>query len=488
MIEILNANQGSMQLAALDYAIIVFYLGLMLAIGAFLFTKIRRFKDYFLAGGTLTTPLLVCSLVSTYYELDVTFATSELGFDVGLASWFWWSRPYYLAILIAAFVVAKRLKQGDFMTLPDVLGAHYGQKARVAGAFACFFYCLPITAIAGLMAMFSAMGWPLEISLAVSMGVCATYTLSGGLLADTFTDTVQFLLMCVSVAIAIPLALKVVGGFDFTRLLPAAHMTPTGEISPWLLLAWGIGALTVFVEPAFYQRIFAARDQKTVTRALIIGVFLWAAYDWGVTLLGMMARAAVESGALPSGIEGREALMSLCLLVLPVGLKGLFVAGVLAAAMSSVDSYSLLASANFSYDIYRPIFKPDISEAALTRLTRFGVFIVILAGVLASLAFQKISDAWIFMESILVSVVFVPVAGVLFGRPRRAAGAAATVAGLASLIIFYVLIYALGSYDPEEESYVILIGQAEIWREYAMLFTLPISAASFFIAGAMAKK
>ncbi len=477
-----------MSLAPLDYGIIVLYLALMLAIGAFLFTKIRQFKDYFLAGRALTTPLLVCTLVSTYYELDVTFATSELGFDVGLASWFWWSRPYYLAILIAAFVVVKRLKRGDFVTLPDVMGRNYGEKARVAGALACFFYSLPITAIAGLTALFTAMGWPLQLSLAISMGVCAVYTYSGGLLADAFTDTVQFLLMCVSVAIAIPLALKVVGGFEFTSLLPAAHMDPTGEVGPWLLAAWGIGALTVFVEPAFYQRIFAARDQKTVTRALIIGIFLWAAYDWGVTLLGMMARAAVESGTLPSDLEGRQALVSLCLLVLPVGLKGLFVAGILAAAMSSVDSYSLLASANFSYDIFRPLFKPDMSDAALTRLTRAGVFVVMLMGVLMSLVFDKISDAWIFMEGILVSVVFVPVAGVLFGRPKRGAGTAAALAGLVSLTAFYALIYTLGSYDPEEESYVILIGQAQIWREYAMLFTLPISTASFFIAGAVAKK
>jgi SSS family solute:Na+ symporter len=470
-------------LSGIDYAILALYLVLLLAIGAYLFRKIKRFKDYFLAGGALTTPLLVCTLVSTYYELDVTFATSELGFDVGLAAWVWWSRPYYLAILIAAFVVARRLKREEFMTLPDVLDRHYGKAARVTGALACFLYSLPIAAIAGLTAMFSALDWPLAPSLTVSMAVCAIYTLSGGLMADALTDTLQFLLMCVSLAIAIPLSLKLVGGFEFTSHLPAEHMSTTGGASPWLLLAWGIGALTVFVEPAFYQRIFAARDRKTITRALVIGVLLWAAYDWGVTLVGMVARSAVESGMLPPGLEGKEALVTVCLLVLPVGLKGLFVAGILAAAMSSVDSYSLLASGNFSYDIVRPLFRPDMSDAALTRMTRIGVFVVMLAGLGISLLFERISDAWIFMESVMVSVVFVPIGGAIFGRPARASGTAASMAGMAALACFYAFVYIWGEYDPEQESYVARIGRAEIWREYAMIFTLPVSAVAYFVAG-----
>ncbi len=476
------------QLSGIDFLIIGAYLALMLAIGAFLFSHIRKFKDYFLAGGALTTPLLVCTLVSTYYELDVTFATSEVGFDVGIAAWFWWSRPYYLAILIAAFFVVPRLKRGNFMTLPDVLDRHYGRTVRITGALACFVYSLPITAMAGLTAMFTTLGWPLELSLSVSMAVCAIYTLSGGLMADALTDTVQFLLMCVSLAIAIPPALKLVGGFEFTNLLPVSHMTATGQVSRWLLLTWGVGSLTVFVEPAFYQRIFAAKDRKTVTHALLIGIALWAAYDWGVTLVGMIARAAVARGLLPGDLAGREALMSVCMLTLPAGLKGLFIAGILAAAMSSVDSYSLLASGNLSYDIIRPLFPSRMTDARLTRLTRAGVFVVMLLGVVVSLAFGKISDAWIFMESVLVSVVFVPIAGVLFGRPRRACGVASSVAGLAALALFYAVICSLGRYDAEEESYVLKIGNAEIWREYATLFTLPVSAAAFSVARMMGKK
>ena len=83
----------------------------MLGLGAWLSRRIHGFKDYFLADGALTTPLLICTLVSTYYELDVTFAVSEQGYYYGLVSWFWLSRPYYVAIILAALLVAPRLKR-----------------------------------------------------------------------------------------------------------------------------------------------------------------------------------------------------------------------------------------------------------------------------------------------------------------------------------------------------------------------------------------
>jgi Na+/proline symporter len=463
-------------LEGIDYIIIGFYLLLMIGIGLLVSSKIRQFKDYFLAGGALTTPLLVCTLVSTYYELDVTFTTSEVGYESGLVAWFWLSRPYYLAIFIAALVIARRLKKFQFLTLPDILEHHYGKWARASGALACFIYSLPITAMAGMTAMFGVLGWPVGIALPVAVGVCALYTLMGGLWADAITDTVQFVLMCVSLAIVIPIALEKFGGFPLK--VPAGHMTQSGGIDPWLLVAWCTGALTVFVEPAFYQRIFAAKDTRTVTRALLIGIFLWAAYDWGVTLIGMIARSAVESGVLPT-VKGKEALMTICMLSLPVGLKGLFIAGVLAAAMSSVDSYGLLASGNLTYDIYRPLVDPKIDDRRLILLTRIGVLVVMVVAAAMSLLFEKMQDIWVFMTTILTSVVFVPIMGALYGRPSRAAGLLALAGGLVALIIFYAFIYAFGVY--EEESYVWRVAGMQIWREYAVLFSLPVSFLGFLI-------
>jgi solute:Na+ symporter, SSS family len=68
------------QLDRFDYVIIGLYLTAMLALGAILSSRIKAFKDYFLAGGALTTPLLICTLVSSYYGIEAMFGTSESGF------------------------------------------------------------------------------------------------------------------------------------------------------------------------------------------------------------------------------------------------------------------------------------------------------------------------------------------------------------------------------------------------------------------------
>lgn len=248
-----------------------------------------------------------------------------------------------------------------------------------------------------------------------------------------------------------------------------------------MLAAWAITGLTILIEPAFYQRVFAAQDNRAVPRALLIGIFLWAAYDWGATLIGIIAQAAVQSGLLADDLQGRAALITLCVEMLPIGLRGLMLGGILAAAMAQIDSYALLASGNLVYDIYRPLFDPHASQRRLVLMTRIGVFVVMIASVLISLLFERMRDMWQFMASILAAVLLVPIMAALFGRPRRAAGLFGAVAGLVGLVAFYGLLLTFGRYSEADETYVWRIGVVEVWQDYAVLCALPVSLAGFLI-------
>jgi SSS family solute:Na+ symporter len=484
-------------LSLLDYGIVGVYLVGMVALGALLVSRIKGFKDFFLGGGALTTPLLVCTLVSSYYGLEVTFGTSETGFYYGLAAWFWFSFPYYIFIALTALVVAPRLRAGPFMSLPDLLGQHYGNSARVAGAAASFVYSAPIVQMASLMTLIQWLGMPLYWSMLVTVAVCAVYTMLGGLWADAISDTVQFVLMCVSLAILIPLAVQWVGGWEFANHLPVNgqtgsrdHMTLHGGASYGMLAAWAVAGMTVLVEPVFYQRVFAARDQRSITRALLIGILLWASYDWCVVLIGIIARAAVEANmaGIPHNLEGKQSLVAVGLLLLPSGLRGLLLGGILSAAMSTIDSYSLVASSNVVYDVYRPLFHPRASDRRLVLLTRAGVLVVMVSATVGSLAFQRLRDAWQFMASVLTSVVLVPVLGALLGRPRRAAGTAGSISGLVGLMAFYVILITLGEYDVNEQAYVLRLGDVEIWQDCAALCAIPVSLMGYTIGNWVGRK
>ena len=468
----------------LDYIIVGAYLAGMLTIGAAVSRRIGGFRDFFVAAGHLTAPLLICSLVSTYYGLDVLFGGSEVAYQEGVVAWFGYTRPYYVVILLAALLVAPRLKRHDFLSLPDVADHYYGRGTRAVAAVACFLYALPLLSIMGIGILLDVLlGIPFVWGVLLGACVSLAYTVMGGLLADAFTDTVQFVLMCITLGIACVLVLHAGGGMDgLQAALPAEFFEPGGTYPASVLLVFAASALSALVEPAFYQRVFAAVNYRAVLVALVAGIVLWAAYDWITTVLGMAAAArGIEA-------EPRYALITLTLDVLPAGLRGLFIAGVLATAMSTIDSYLLIAGGNIAYDIYRPLVRPDMSDRDVLRLTRWMTAAAAAASVAFALFFRTVVSAWIFMSTVLIAATLVPLlAGLYSRRPQpAAAGFASSLTGLGIAVLFYILVHVYGGYDEEwaTQIWTLELGGRSIalWQEYAVLFALPASALAFVIA------
>jgi SSS family solute:Na+ symporter len=453
----------------------------ILALGWAVSRRVTGFRDWFVAGGRMTTPLLVATLVSTYYGLDVLFGGAEVGYTEGVVGWFYYLRPYYLAIVLAAVLVAPRLKRHDFLTLPDIAAHYYGRGTQVVIAAASFLYSLPLLAIMGIGVLLDVvLGIPFVWGVILGAAVSVAYTVMGGLVADALTDTVQFTLMCVTLAVAAILTLDVQGGLvAMERVLPPSYFEPTGSYPPWVLVVFGLSALSVLVEPAFYQRVFAAVSYRAVLAALLIGLVLWAAFDWVVTILGMAAAAG--------GIETdpRYALLTLVVDVLPAGLTGLFIAGVVATAMSTIDSYLLIAGGNLAYDLLRPLSRRELDDATILRLTRWMVLVAAGLSVLAALFFQSMVSAWIAMATALVGAALVPTLAALYlpARPRRQAGLWSSMAGLVTAIAVFAAVSLLGA--PSEEwgttIWTVQVGSVslDVWQEYALLFALPASLAGF---------
>ncbi len=484
-------NALTQSLDFLDYAIVVIYLAGMIAIGLWIARRVKTFESFFVAGRMMTTPLLISTLVSTYYGLDVTFGASEVSFAEGVVSWFAYARPYYLALLITGLVLVRRLKAFPFLSLPDIAEHFYGKGTRVTIALASFLYNLPILSIIGMGILFH-----ITLGLSETQGyllgatIAVFYTLLGGIWADALTDTVQFVVMCLTLAIAIPFALQIVGGFAWIMAnLDAKYFTPMGDISYGYLFALVFTSFSVFVEPALYQRIFGAKDERSVRRALLLGIVLWAAYDWGVTILGIAAAAAVQQNLLPADLEGRQALIQIVLISLPIGLKGFFIAGILSAAMSTVDSYLLLSGGNLVYDIYRPLFRARMTDAALLRWTRIGIVAALIPCLAIAVYFKRITDAWVFMSTVLTATTLIPIMAALFlpGKRRSREGLLSSLFGLGLVLTYYALLTILGR--EEKDSFVITLSlfshSWDLWREYSLFFALPFSALGFILGSCL---
>ena len=102
-----------MQISGIDFAIIAGYVLMMLGVGYYVMRKAPNFEEYLVAGRSMTTPILICTLASTYYGLDVLFGTSEIAFNDGVVAFFGYSQLSLAIYLAAAIVLSKKLREAD---------------------------------------------------------------------------------------------------------------------------------------------------------------------------------------------------------------------------------------------------------------------------------------------------------------------------------------------------------------------------------------
>ncbi len=469
----------------IDYIIIVVYLAGMVGVGLWFAKKHKDFDDFFLAGRSLTTPLLITTLISTYYGIDVLFGDSQLGFTNGVVAWFGYARPTYAFFLIAAFLLAQRLREEDFKSLPDILDKYYGKNTRYVGAVTSFIYSLPALSLYGFGMLGDViLGWEPIVGMLVLGGIALVYTLTGGFWAVVLTDSIQFVMMCVVLAFAFPFAMNLIGGFDsMIDKLPSSYFDTMGDLNIWLIVIYASTGLAILVEPTFYQRIFAAKSYKNVRNALIIGIFIWGSYDWLITILAMSAKVGVIQGILPSDVAPDAALLTVMVAALPAGALGLFMAGVLSTEMSTLDSYCLVAGGNVAYDIYKPALKPDATDDELIKKTRQGILLSWILGFAMAVSFEQMLGLWVFMASILISSVMTPILLGLYAPKFRKplAGFLSAGLGLLSTVFLNVYIMMTGTFDPVEETFIVQWFGIDFLQEFIMYITVPISLIGFFI-------
>ena len=469
-----------MNISSLDHAIVALYFVGTLGVAVLVSRRVASFDDFLVAGRRLSAPLLICTLVSTYYGLGVLLAGSEISYEAGVVNWFFDTAPAYALMFLAALLIAPRVRGRDFRTVPDIAEAYYGRSTRVLVAAASFVYALPAFSIMGMGGLFTLLfGIPFEWGMLLGSVVTLAYTALGGLLAVAVTDAVQFLIMATTLALAAAIGLPTVGGVpEMARLLPD-HFHPMGDRPLALLVVYGLTSLSILIEPAFYQRIFAARSSRTVVVALCVGVFLWMSYDWIITLLGIGARAAELQGGLPAPSSPELAVTQFVLHVLPAGLRGLFAAGLMAAAMSTMDSYLLISASTLVYDIWRPLWGGAMSDAALVRWTRLTLVVATAANIGVCLYFRNVERLWIFMTAILICTALVPVLAALYWPDvKRRAGRAAAATGLSLVCAYYAWVDLAGQWVEEEAAYVwqgtVLGTPLELHQDYGILYILPI--------------
>ena len=474
-----------------DKVIMIVYFAAMIGIGVLLYSRMQSFDDFLVAGRRMTAPLLVCTLVSTYYGLGVLLAGSEISYESGVVNWFFDTAPAYVVILITALVLAPKIRGRDFRSVPDIVHAYFGLPARVAAALASFIYSLPAFSIMGLGGLFVLLfDIPFTWGLVLGSTIALIYTVLGGLMAVAMTDAVQFVLMAVTLSVAAFIGVSVVGGVEQMEHLLPDHFLPTGGRPASQLLVYAMTSLSVFIEPAFYQRIIAAESRRAIVMAMMAGILLWMSYDWVITTLGIAAHTAEIQGIISAPSSPDQAVTHFVIHLLPVGLTGLFAAGLAAAAMSTLDSYLLISSTNLIYDILNPLRGGKMSDASLLRWTRVTLVVSTAANIGICLLFRNVERLWIFITAILICTALVPVmAAFYWPRVKRRAGQAAALMGFGLVTGYYLLTGLAGVWDEAEYAYIwsghIFVWDVTLNQDYGILIILPVVILTFLAAQLM---
>ena len=390
----------------------IFVLLLLLTVAAAIYGQYRKTNssnkalDYLLMGRQLTLPLFVASLVATWY--GGIFGVNEITFNYGIYNFVTQGVFWYIAYIIFVFFVVDRMAKYHSVTLPDLASSMFGPKAGKVAAVFTLFHIMPVAYVlsAGL---FLNMLFGISIWSGMLIGTLFTclYTAWGGFKAVVFSDLIQFFVMCIAVVLVLFFSVYSFGGVEFLRSnLPASHFSLTGGNSVLNTLIWGFIALATLIDPTFYQRCFAAKSPDVVKKGILISTLIWFCFDICTTVGSLYARAVLPHA------QSAEAYFFYSVQLLPTGLKGLFIAGVLAIILSTLNSYLFIASNTLSFDLLRNRFHNIILS------NRISLFVVgILAVWMAHWFHGSFKEIWLTLGSYFSACLLIPImVGYLYPR------------------------------------------------------------------------
>ena len=260
-------------------------------------------------------------------------------------------------------------------------------------------------------------GWGFLPALLVGTFFSIAYSLRGGLPSVVVADRVQFALMYAGFLVAVPYLAATHGGLDFLKShVPPTHFVWHGGNSIQYIFVWYLIALQTLVEPTFYQRAFAAQDERTAQRGVFISIGFWILFDFLTTFTGLYARALMPNLADPVSAFPRLAVQ-----FLPPVLQGLFYLGLLATIMSTVDGFTFIGGVNFGRDLLWR-WRRETDESNLNRYSQIGFLVTAVIAFGLALWFRSAVDLWHHTGSIGVSALLVPL--VLVHTPRWRVSAA----------------------------------------------------------------
>ncbi|MDX1419958.1 MAG: sodium:solute symporter [Rubricoccaceae bacterium] len=435
-------------LGPLDWITIALYFGVVFAVAVGATLRERRGRDetsadYFLAGRNVGWFVVGASLFASNIGSEHLVGLAGSGAASGVAPGQFEVLASLILLLLGWVFVPFYVRSGVF-TMPEFLERRYSPASRwylaTVSILAYVLTKISVTVFAGAV-VFRAIGVPFWTGALVVVAVTGLYTVFGGLRAVLYTDLLQtFVLIGGALAVTL-LGLQAVGGWDVLAATVAPGFLdmwkPASDPDfPWTGILFGAPILGVWywcTDQFIVQRTLSARSVTEARRGALFAGFLKLLPLFIFVVPGLLAATLVAQGRLTLG-NTNEALPALVAALLPTGLRGLVVAGLLAALMSSLSSVFNSCSTLITWDVYKKLH-PDASERRLVWVGRLATGALVVLG-LAWIPFVEAAEGglYVYIQSVQ-AYISPPIAavflfGVLWPRANAAGALASLLTGL----------------------------------------------------------
>lgn len=435
-----------MRLAAIDWVIIAIFIAFITVIGFVASRKTHGKKEELLvAGRNVGMYVMLASVVAGEWGAITMVYQAEAGYINGLSAMF-------LGIVIGIGSVLAGMggwfsvwvRRVKIMTIPELMEFRYGRAARaIAGlAMVAAFLIMLGTFLQGLGNMFGVfLGRDPKFIMIIMLILALVYTVTGGMWSVVLTDLIQFLILGIVIPLCTILAINYVGGWDalYNGVYAALGETGVNPVTcygmPTIIYQIIYFFIAMAVYPTALTRVCACRSVREGYKGSTLGYSSFLARAVFPVVVG--AAGLIIVPGMDSGITAYAEVM---LKIVPAGVLGLIVAGMLSAFMSTADTYYMTCASMIPQDVIAPLLPKgkSLSDKQIALLIRLGILLTAFCALYVAYFYQGGMIYWVVKLAELMFVSGVAVAfffGMYWKKANQYGACAALICGLAGAAI-----------------------------------------------------
>ncbi|GAA1455939.1 sodium:solute symporter family protein [Williamsia maris] len=473
-----SGNVLRLDAGALDYVFIALYFVFVLGIGYLARSQISSSLDFFLSGRRLPAWVTGIAFVSANLGAVEIMGMSANGAQIGLATMHYYWIGAIPAMLFLGVVMMPFYYGSKVRSVPEFMRRRFGTGAHLVNAIS---FAVAQVLIAGVNLYLLAtvvnviLGWSQWVSLIAAAAIVLTYTALGGLSAAIYNEVLQFFVILAALVPLTVIGLIKVGGWNGMKEKIVATTTD-GKVTATVgdqMSSWPGNALSGFDSPVWsvigivfglgfvlsfgywttnfveVQRAMASKSMSASRRAPIIGAIPKMFIPFVVVVPGMICAAVVgdmislKNGPNAGGVTYNDAMLLMIRDILPNGLLGVAVAGLIASFMAGMAANISAFNTVFSYDIWQQYIvknKPDNYYIGVGRLATVGATILAIFTALIASGYSNLMDYLQTLFGFFNAPLFATfLLGMFWKKMTPTAGWMGLVAGTLSAVTVFIL-------------------------------------------------